>query len=225
MLTSLRSTYPDGTAVAAFLTTHGITLTAAQEALTDGAASAAAQEFERAVDRSMLPGSAASLRTFDPPVNRDSVLFCDDLSATPTLVQLAPYGATAETLTLGLDYWLKPDNALAKGEPVTRLQFRRRWTSPLSSALRQSLQITGLWGYAAHLPEDVWLAVCMRAAYGLWSQVTQTATGGLLGWKDEDRSVDYGVERWNSMLATWCGNDGRGGIWGQTIGRYRRLSF
>lgn len=226
MLTLLRPTYPDSAAVEAFLEATGLTLTANQTLLLDGIAAAAAQEFETAVDRSMLPASAASLRYFDPPVNRDRLLFVDDLSAAPSLVQIVPYGSSAETLAVGVDYRLEPANAVAKREPITRLRLlSRRWLTPLSDTWLQSIQITGLWGYAATLPDDVWQAVCMRAGYLLWQQVVMNTTGGVLGWKDGDRSVDYGIERWTGPLKLWCGDDGRSGVWGQTIARYRKLGF
>lgn len=222
MLTSVRSTYPDGVALAAFLESHGITLSAAQDALTEGAASAAAYEFEKATYRRMLPGTAAT-RYFSPPVDGHT-LPIPELSANPSAVTYTPPGGSAETLVLNTDYWLLPDNALDQGKPIDEVEFLQVWGSR-DNSLRRAIAITGLWGYAATLPEDVWQAVCMRAAYGLWSQVTLATTGGVLGWKDGDRSVDYGVERWNSMLSTWCGNDGSGGVWGQTVARYRRIGF
>lgn len=224
-MTGNRTSYPTGGDVQAFIEAAGLTVSDALSALLEGLANAAAGDFERAVDRVMLPEATASLRYFDPPVNRDGLLFCDDLAAAPTLLQYMPYGSSAQTLTLGTDYFLLPNNALAKGQPITQIRFRRRWTGPLSESLLQSLQITGRWGYCTTLPYEAWQAVCMRGAWLAWSQVTLGTTGGALSWKDGDRSVDYGVERWSGPLTQWCGNDGNGGAYGRIVGQYRRLSI
>lgn len=217
--------HPTGEDLQAFLEGNGFELSAALISLLEGAAAAAATDFGRAAERVMLAEATATARTFDPPTGPHGKLWVDDLAAAPTLVEYVPAGSTAVTLTLAEDYWLKPDNALAKGQPLTQLQFRRRWSLPLAPSLLQSLRVTGRWGYGTRLPADVWQAELMRGAYNVWAQMTFSETGGLLGWKNADRSEDYGVERWTGPLKLWCGDNGSGGVFGRTAAQYRRMSL
>jgi hypothetical protein len=63
-------------------------------------------------------------------------------------------------MTLGRDFFLEPANALSEGLPVTAIRFTR----PIYS-VQQGVKVKGTWGAVTELPDDVWRAVLLRAAW------------------------------------------------------------
>jgi len=213
--------YPSSDRLSTFITGHGLDVTN-YEGLLAGAIDAARRSFENDTDhRPFLAATSATERAFDPPTN-GPLLFCGSLAVAPTSVTYQPYGSSAETLTLRQDYTLEPSNALSMGEPITRLRFRRRWTTPLAPEQLQSVLITGRWGYATEVPDDAYQAILERGAANVWTQLTQSATGGLLGWKHGERSVDYGDNRWTALNEKWTG---KGCNYDKAVSIYRRMGF
>lgn len=223
MIPGTHSAYPTADDLKAWIEGTGLSVSAALETLLDGAAAGAANDFESAVHRTMLAPSSGELRYFAPPLD-GAPLVGFDLAAAPATITYQPTGSSAETLTLNTDYWCGPENAIARGKPLEWIEFDKQWTGLIDRTLRRALQITGLWGYAETLPDDVWLAVCMRGAWNVWQQVTFGSTEGMLGFKEGDLSVDYGLERWRDPVRQWCG-DGNDGVYGRAVGKYRKLNL
>lgn len=200
--------YPGAEDLQSFLEAAELTLSAELLAQLPTAIAAARKDFENTVDRIMLAPADAAVRRFDPPAHwRDggATLFLKRDLAAVTSVVYQPSGSDAETLTEGEDYELEPYDAPEDGQPYTRIRFLvRRWTGPLSARHRGSIRVTGRWGYATEIPEDAWLAMCARGAWRLFGQIAQASTGGMLGWSDADRKVDYGVETWGRLRDIWA---------------------
>lgn len=223
-----RSSYPASSDLSAFLSSGGFTVSTALSNQLPLALAAAIADFEKLTERRPFLGdSTESTRYFDPPTN-GPLLFIDDLCAAPSAVTYQPAGASAQTLTLRTDYWLEPVNALAKGEPLTQLRFRRRWLQPLCENDRQSIAVTGAWGYAQSVPDNVWWALLGRAGWHVFAHLRQGTTGGKLSEKEGDVAVEYGIENWNQLLYPWVGKpelDGMGGAFGRMVQQYRKLSL
>jgi hypothetical protein len=199
---AVSSGYPTADDLEDFLTGLGLTLSAAQQALLESAIDAGIQQFEGAggVDRRML--AADETRYYDPPLTAGSLLLIDDFAAVDSVVY-RPLNTDPTTLTLNLDYWLEPQNAPAKGKPYQLLRFRRSWHAPLPSGLRRSIEVAGDCGYATSIPAAARMGMLAAGALQLWTQITHAATGGLLSWKEKDRSEDYGVFPWTRLVDGW----------------------
>lgn len=177
------------------------------------------KDFEKAAGRIML-APASETRYFDPPNNNDGILFPDDLASISTVIYY-PTNGSSFTYTANTDYWVEPHNAAVKEEPYTMIRFRRRWLTPLSTPERRSIQITGRFGYATSIPEDVWFAVLARAGWSIFPQAHMTTNSGIKSWQDGDRTVNYG-DIFDQTRKAWAGEDGQGGIFGTTVQRYRK---
>jgi len=210
---------PSAERLQTFIEGHSLTVTP-YLSLLSGAIGGAWDSFNEAIGYRFLPDTnSATLRKFTPPVD-GAPLFLDYLCSEPATITYAPAGQTSETLTLNTDYWCEPENALAKHLPITHLEFERRWSG--TRGLRGALQITAFWGAAREIPESVYQALLERGAANLWTQLTQSATGGVLGWKDGDRSVDYGDNRWSALNEKWTG---KGCNYDRAVAIYRKMSF
>lgn len=181
------------------------------------AVAAGKANFELVAGRYFLAGSSATKR-FDPPTGREGLLSLPDL-ATLASVVYEPYQQTAETLDEWEDYvaerWREGDTTT----PITWLRFHRRWGAPLGLAQRQSLKVTGTWGYGTAVPADAWAAMLAGGALWLAEQVVLRQTGGRLGYKEGDVSEDFGVETWQNRLSGWQAQVR------QAASLYRRMSL
>ena len=219
------SAYPTATDLQAFLTAHGVTLTSGQEVQCASAIAAGIADFERATDRKPFLAGPSVAKVLDPPTMYDegrSILFLKRDLATFTSLVYQPTNGTAETLVRGEDFQLQPYDADDTDEfrPFDRIDFYgRRWLSPHAASVRYSLTLTGTWGYSTILPDDVWQAMLCQGAGGMWTILRQYNTNGMLGWKDGDRSVDYGIQSWSALSDAWAAQ------YQAAVSRYRRLSF
>jgi hypothetical protein len=218
-----RQLYPTAVHLADYLTgfdTDGINL--------EDAIAAAIDEFENRADRRFLAGTADEIRYYDPPTGRQGLVFIDDLACPPTSVVYAPAGGTSETLVLGDDYLLEPANAIGKRQPYTELRFRRRFVAPLSEPQRNSIVVTGRfgWGLQAEIPmvtgnlgfpEDAFRGMLAMAALTLWPQLIESRTGGLLSFSEADVTEQYGVEAQGRSRDAWQAEATR------ALDRYRRF--
>lgn len=220
-----KATYPTSADLSSFLTTAGFA--SATVAALDLATAIAAgiASFEREAGRKMLwlAATAAEQRRYDPPQNRDGLLFlADDLCELTSLVY-EPYQGSATTLTADDDYELEPYNALLRGQPVTKIRFlHRRWLMPLSSANRRSLKITAKWAYAIStfgFPDDAWEAMRAHGAWALWPSLRQAVTGGMLSWSEAGVNENYGVESWTGLRDLWDDQ------YQSAVKRYRRAEM
>lgn len=203
-----RDLYPTGGDVGQFLTDSKLK----HAGLDLGSAALLGREVvERETDRVFLAVSAT--REFDPPVGNNGVL---DLGVDLVSLSSLTYGGTA--WTAGTDYRLQPVNATVEGKPFSMIRFNRRWQSPLPFSQQGSLVITGLWGYSAKIPEDVWQAMRAAAAVTLLPAISFGLTRGLVSWSDEDTTENYGKDPLGNLAATW------GAIRSGAIARYKRVA-
>lgn len=88
----------------------------------------------------------------------------DEIAGAPTLVEMSPDGITYTALVAN-DYYMWPYNALALGQPYTRIdlnlvnggyQFWYSWP--------RAVRVTGPFGYSASVPDDVKQVVIIQIA-------------------------------------------------------------
>jgi hypothetical protein len=107
--------------------------------------------------RTFSLAGTASARTFYP----DSGLLCtvDDIGSTSGLVVKVDEDLTGTFETTVTTYTSQPDNALAKGRPITRLvAYDVYWPQDL----RPTVEVTAKWGWPA-VPEPVKSATAIMA--------------------------------------------------------------
>ena len=218
-----RTYWPTSEDLNNFLSAAGLTVSTSLELFLDTAVSAARRDFEgpAGADRKMLGDTSDVARRYDPPTDGQSLLFIADL-ASLTSVVYQPDGSSAETLTQNTDFWLEPYEAQSDSNrpaPYTRIRFARRWLQPLGTTLRRSIIITGKWGYATTLPDDVWLACLARAGWHLHATLAQSTSGGLVRWSDADASEQFGDSPLQAL------KDGWDGMFRTVAHSYRRLSL
>jgi hypothetical protein len=185
------SAYPTATDLQELLTSAGVTIGTLE---TDDYAAAARQEFERRTGRTMLAPGSTAVRYYDPPAGGGQYLdFGQDL-AVLTSVVFQPASGSAETLTENTDFWLRPLNAAADGQPYLGLELRRWWREPRAAELHRSIRVTGRWGFGTTLSEEVFSAIKFRAAelamaaYGLnlsSGRVQSSEAGVVRVWGEE----------------------------------------
>lgn len=202
-----RSSWPNSGDLLRFLEGAGLTVPSALNGLLATAAAAGRRDLEgpKGADRKLLADAEDVERRFDPPTDRGSLLFIPDLAELTTL-EYQPENATAETLTANEDFWLEPYDAQAdpdQPQPFTQIRFYRRWRMPLGISERRSIVITGKWGYAATLPDDIWLAALAHAGCLMLPGVAQNTTGGVLEWKDADAAEKYGDDPFKMLRTGW----------------------
>lgn len=165
------------------------------DALLDGHIEAASRTVDDICHRTFSLAGTASARVFSP----ESGLLCivDDIGSTSGLVVKIDgdlTGTFEETLT---DYTTQPENALAKGRPITRLMaYGTYWPQDL----RPTVEVTAKWGWPA-VPEPVKSATAILAGR-LWKRADSLL--GVAGFGDLGavmlRAVDPDVQR---MLAPY----------------------
>jgi len=134
-----------------------------------GAADSAASAWENAVRWfPFLEDGSDVARTYDPPEERLLKLGAGLMTCTSVTV-----GGT--TYTLNQNYWLRPTNALIKGQVYTEIEFFRTLYLP---NIRNTIIVTGKWGRTATVPADVKQALLCKAAALLMPQVLAKISGG-----------------------------------------------
>lgn len=202
----MKTAYPTATNVEDFIEASGITASAAQITFLDEAALSGKQIIERRTGRTFLGDGTNTTRYYQPPTTRSGRLRIEDLASISSVTYQPSGQTTATTWTANTDYWTEPDNYAARGEPITSLVLRQRWSQPLGTAYRRSIAVTGQWGYstlAAGFPEAVWLAMIAAGLVDVWELFAQSISGGMLSWKEADVQEDYGVEPLKRLQTSW----------------------
>jgi len=118
------------------------------------------------------------------------------------------------TLVSGEDFWLDPYNAAVMGLPYTAVLFVvRRWGA------RRSIAVTGRFGFAETLPDDVWQCVLQKSAAVTFAALRERASAGLVEWKEADVSERYGENFLESSRRAWEE------AFRRAAGRYRRVTL
>lgn len=178
------SAYPLDADYTAFVTGAGLSMPSAYSWV--GIADYAQAEFEKRTGRiPFLKDASDVARSFDPPgatstletsfyKGGEKLLELDAglLTCTSVAVGVTP-GDPGAVLAAGTQYRLMPQNAAVKNMPYEWIEFY----FPVYG-MPSSIVITGKWGYAANLPEDVWqCCLCIGAEY----VATQILDGLLTG--------------------------------------------
>jgi hypothetical protein len=124
--------------------------------------------------RRFYQNSADETRYYTPV--SDSILFIDDLAASPTSVKAdTTFDRTYATTIASSDYDLEPSNALLDGSPYTWLEV-----APLSSAYfpehNRGVQIVGKFGYPS-VPDDI-KGACLGIALNVYQARTGQSSAG-----------------------------------------------
>jgi hypothetical protein len=116
-------------------------------------------------------------RTYTP--EDETLVFIDDLSATPTTLKV-DYTAdrTYATTVASTDYDLLPENAAANGQPYTMVEMRWSATDYFPDE-RKGVQIVGKWGYPA-VPAGIKNACLMIALNVYQGRRGQTNNAGMI---------------------------------------------
>lgn len=209
--------YPSGSDVELFLAGAGMlptdaTQLAAVRMQCTGWAEAAAEDWEHDTGwEPYLAGSADTTRMFTPrdvlePRNEPPMLDLKGglLSATTITVDVQP-GNPGVQLTEGSDFWLKPDNAPAKGRPYTWVEFWRvpGWAYFGLGADQRSIVIVGKWGYTASVDAHVRQALLCHAASNAAPMLAAARTGGMQKWSEADTSEAYSDNPFGAMQEVW----------------------
>jgi hypothetical protein len=190
------ATYPTASDLERFLIATGIVSTTPQSPFTflDLAQSvqAAKTSFEGRIGRVILAGASSS-RIYDPPMYpRPFLLLRAELAA---FVSLTVNGVAK---TLNTDFFMKPENADQVGRPWNAIEF----TVPISGP-RRSIVVTGQWGYGLTVSDQFWHAILCRAAYLCYPQLAAVYSKGLVSWKEDDTSENYGEVPFSYMQKQW----------------------
>lgn len=130
-----------------------------RDTLLDGALAAASRGIDTATGRRFWLDPTATARTFTLAGNvvcgdGGDRLLLDDMGAAPTLVESGS-GASWEAVT---GYDTAPDNALARGRPITALTLS---TGSWGTGLRA--RVTARWGWP-DIPDEIEEATLIQAA-------------------------------------------------------------
>ena len=127
-----------------------------RDALLSQALTSASRSIDQACGRRFYLDASASARTYSPRAWSCERLLTDDIGSESALV--VETGTTA-AWTAVTDYETAPDNALARGRPITALT---RDTASWGSATTR-VRVTARWGWPA-VPDDIVQATLIQAA-------------------------------------------------------------
>lgn len=110
------------------------------------------------------------------------------------LVTLTSVASGGQVLTAGLHYIVKPDNAPQRKKPYTSMALRGGLSVPLGTSYgyRRTVDVTGVWGFAASLPASVFDAVLGYAAALCVPQIALNISKGLYEKRAGDEMERFG---------------------------------
>jgi len=220
-----RTAYPTGDDLADYITSLGIidaaVLADRLAALNlDQKAAAAARAWENSTQyQPFLANGSDTLRAFDPPAS----VYMDLEGGLLSLVSLfvgVTLDSPGQELTAERDFYLEPANAPAQGTPYHTVCFRgysygwRGWGSfsgpwgwdGAYRIYRDSIRVTGRWGYCVELPEEVWQAILQYGAWLASPQLGLALSGGISEVRVLSSMVRYSGEGTKSpMMAAALG--------------------
>jgi hypothetical protein len=206
--------YPTATDLQTLLVTTGILDSPATAPLDTldraGAIAAAVAEWERQTGyQPFLAAGVDSSRYYDGPES-ERLLLDGGLAANPTYVKVG-----GSTYTLNSEYWVKPDNALVKGQPIGWIEF-----AGVLGPTRRLIEIAGRWGYATTVPDDAWQAILAGAAVLLYPVLALEIGRGISAIDLHDLRISYSrpgtAGPLSNEVAAWRAQ------WRAGVSRYRR---
>lgn len=190
-----RTAVPAGADLQIYLTGAGLIDATPQGSFafidTDQRVLSALSDVEAQTDRKLVAVSAT--RLFDPPVypRRMLPLHADIVSVTTLTV-------SGVAKIQNTDFFLLPENADAEGKPFNMIELA---TVPVAG--RKAIAITGPWGYGLTANDGAWNTVLARAAYLCYAEVAGALTRGLVVWKDDVTTEQYGPDPLGFLRTTW----------------------
>lgn len=190
------SAWPTKAQVDAYVAAAGLTVGSIDA--TSLIASAVA-EIERMTGWAPFLASSSATRTFDPP---GSVVKGTGypggggnlLKLRCGLISVSALTANGVSMTEGTDFWLGPGYAA----PYQTIRFAR----PIIGAPR-SVSITGIWGYSATIPDDVWQACMDMAASYVADAIAEGVASGATEWKELESSEKYDPRVLGDLGTRW----------------------
>jgi hypothetical protein len=184
--------WPDASAVIEMLAAANITLpgTVTGDVIQLHIDSAAAS-MQQETHRQFVPGTAGETRYFDGSGN--AMMEIDEF-ITITAVEFLWFPLVAGVNLANFSVISKktfPNTKIYIYQGAANATYAYIHTFPKG---RNNIKITGTWGYAATIPQDVWKAVAAKAAGELATLNAMTAQGRLVSWTDLDVSENYGTE-------------------------------
>jgi hypothetical protein len=211
--------YPMGFDVQELLSTTGLTL--ATNLDFDGVAAAAAADWDTATQWfPYLAAGEPATRWYDPPGagpeagRTTSYRGGRILSLETGIVSMAydglsigalkpidgtpQQGGAGTVLTMNLHYFLRPQNAVAKGLAYTEIEF----LTPIRG-LPQSIAVTATFGRVTVMPANVWKAIQRYAAAKLAPELGLTISGGVATFKEGDEETKFNPDTLGATMLTW----------------------
>jgi len=223
------ASWPDGGDLAQFLGDVGFDTSALATSI-DTYVSAAIYDFERVTGRQPFLGTTQT-RLFNPPGPNDRRTRSNvmpmvgggrRLSLQSGLVSLTSLnvGVTIDNpvgtaYTANRDFFLRPNNAPAEKRPYDLIEFLNPQYGQFSS-----IQVVGMWGWQATIPDDAWLAVLSRAAIKMLPVMTGAKTGGVAKVTLGPNSFDFGQGgAFSNERKQWASD------WHNAINQYMRMEI
>lgn len=152
--------------------------------------------IDKVTGRNFVADEEATARLYSGDGEQD-LLIDDAVEITKVEVGEDDYGGTfSEIASTGADrYFTDPENAAAKGVPVTKITLRtRRWPKG-----KQNNRITAKWGYSAEVPADIQFAATVLVA-GIINAQTQDGEE-IKSEKIGEYQVTYNSEKGRNSLS------------------------
>lgn len=148
----------------------------------DTCINAARKNFESDAGRTMI--AVTQTRKFDPPWGGTMMLnLGSDLASDASFtVTVSGVSKTRDT-----DFYMGPQNADNDGQPWSFLEFAYPFSPVL--LVRKCISITGPWGFASTLPNDVYIAMLAGGASLAMPAIQRAVSQGMIERKEGD--TDY----------------------------------
>ncbi|MCX6359782.1 MAG: hypothetical protein NT029_08255 [Armatimonadetes bacterium] len=178
----------------------------------DGYVAAARGEFEARTGRLPFLGTAQT-RTFDPPGPNTSgkrwfgfsrgggriLNLGTGLLSVTTLTSGKTGLSNGTVLTANTDFVLRPYDAPAEGQPYRSIEFLApQWGSAAT------IEIVGVWGWSATIPDDVWAGVLAGAATRAGRVLASQASMGVQKVSIGGDSFDFGASPFGAQIEAWA---------------------
>lgn len=228
MSTSMKApgAWPDASDILLYANNSGIAVTNSDIAVAERSVHGIVAEFERRTRwYPFLSTGEDETRLFDAP-------FGEILDLDAGLISASSLAVAGQAYEAGVNYWLQPNNASQQGRPYTVIDFNpmrengyfRQYGQYgygpgmlFYGAGRQTISITGIWGYALAVPFDVAQAVIGKALTQVLRFAGMRLSGGVQKWSTTDASETYGDSPYQGAM-TMMNAD-----FDAAVTRYRRL--
>jgi hypothetical protein len=209
------SAWPTPTEIRAIVAGHGVTLPAAvSDSLISARVEAIAKMVQRETRRELIPVSAS--RYFDGSGTGE--LDVNDFISISEVKVVGIIGTPQSSILnwCEIETALSPKNriAIARGSYPA---FSPVWLTAFPEG-RRNIYITGVWGFASTIPEDLWLAVAefTAAQFIDASSVVFGAAGTMSAWEEADVKEKF------EMSFTQSDRAGFNGRMQSAIERYKK---